>query len=108
MTEETEGLPLPQEQVAEFTPEALRTAMTEYRALAARRDYVLEGGKIDHDEFVKWQKALKAAVAHIEMILKLALRAQLPEGDSDANRREITAALMRTATADVSGFESKS
>ena len=105
MTEETEDTPLPREQVAEFIPEALRTAMTIYHELAARRDYIDKDKKIDHDEFVKWQKALKAAVAHIDLLVKVALYVELPESDTDANRQAVTAALLRQVMEDVAGFE---
>lgn len=63
------------EQIAEFLPEAIATALNSYR------DYM---EKEDHN-FKEKHTACKTAIAHIELLLKLARWADLPErGDADA------------------------
>jgi len=100
MSEEIEALPLPLEQVAEFLPEALRVAITAYheRAGCITTDLTAKAYTDHH-------KACQAAIAHIELLVKLALRAHLPDADTDANRAAMTAELLRAAVADVKGFE---
>lgn len=100
MTEQTEDLPLPREQLAEFIPEALRVAITAYHERAC-----IDTSAMAAKDFAEQQKALKAAVAHIKMLVELALGAELPEADADANRQAVTAALLRQAVEDVKGFE---
>lgn len=95
-----EAMSLPLEQTAAFLPEALRVAITSYHA------YCKEGPRdAKPKEFEEYHKGAKAAVAHIELLVKLALRAQLPEADDDTNRAAVTAALLQQAVADVNSFE---
>lgn len=100
MTKEIEETPLPRVQVAAFIPEALRVAITAYHARAGA-----DAAGLTAKEFAEHQKACHAAVAHIELLVKLALRAELPEADEDTNRQAVTAALLRQAAEDVRAFE---
>lgn len=100
MTEETETILPPTEQVAAFIPQALRAAIGAYRRRAEA-----DTATMDAKTFAEHQKALTLMLAHIEMLLKVAARAGLPDADCDRARREETADLMRQAAEDVAAHE---
>ena len=101
MTNTEESLKnLPREQLAEFLPEALRKAITSYHKHASRS---ITGKP---DEFGNMHKDLKAAVAHIELLVKLAELAELPDkAAADQNTQAMLAGWLEKANEDITGFK---
>lgn len=67
-----------QQQVADFLPKALETACLSYEIYT---------DEIDHsnkEQFPEYHKNCKAALAHIELLLKLARLVDVPEEAVDA------------------------
>lgn len=81
-------------QIAQFLPDAIARALTSYR-LFMERDFSGEQAKA----FSEHHSACKVAVAHIELLLKLARWADLPDaaGAVDANSNAMLAAMMAEA-----------
>ncbi len=60
-------------QIAQFLPNALRIAIASYRS------FLIKGKSEESKDFKEHQIACKAALAHIELLLKLARLADLPD-----------------------------
>ncbi len=86
------------EQIAEFLPKAIELAVKSYK------DFMVE--TVPKKEFETHHKSAKVAISHIELLIKLAKWADLPdknvEGDKDA---EILAGLMATAEAELNAYQ---
>lgn len=86
------------EQIAEFLPEAIMLAVGSYRAHM--------GKEIHEDKFESHHKHAKVAISHIELLIKLAKWADLPDttviGDAEANYLQ---GLMSKAEAEIDAYE---
>jgi hypothetical protein len=83
-------------QVAKYLPDVLAVAITNHKRYAAR-------GEQDTKDFVVRQNACKAAVAHIELMVKLARLIDRRGGADivDGNNRVMLDAMMREAEAEL-------
>lgn len=80
------------DQIARFLPDAIATALNSYHLFSERK--VSEEPK----EFAAHHGACKVAIAHIELLLKLARWADLPDARAaDHNNQIILGALMQEA-----------
>lgn len=74
---------LTREQVAQFLPQAIEKSLESYRT------FMNADISSDHKDFSDHHKAAKVAIAHIELLIKLARWADLPdatiEGQEKAN-----------------------
>lgn len=86
------------EQIAGFLPDAIAKALTSYHTFATR-DVSAEKPK----EFSEHHSACKVAVAHIELLLKLARWAELPQG-AEPDKQAMLTALMQEAEKELSDF----
>ena len=86
------------EQIAEFLPEAIMLAVSSYRGHMSK--------KIDEDKFESHHKQAKVAISHIELLIKLAKWADLPDTTllSDANALYLQG-LMSKAEAEIEAYE---
>lgn len=100
MTVAVETPLLPPEQVAAFIPQALRGAICAYRERSEKNT-----AGMNSKDFAEHQKTLTVTLAHIDMLLKVAARAGLPDADGDHDRRAETADLLRLAAEDVAMHE---
>lgn len=89
------------EQIAEFLSEAIALTVGSYREHMNRT--------INKDNFSEHHKQAKVAISHIELLIKLARWADLPDtqvaGDENAKYLQ---ALMRKAEAEVEAYEEES
>lgn len=83
MNKNVEGMT--RKQVAGFLPEALQKSLESYHRFS--------GSEIPEDAkgFSAHHTACKVAIAHIELLLKLAKWAQLPDKDLDKNKNLVKA-----------------
>ncbi len=80
------------EQISRFLPDALATALTSYQA------FMEQAVPKEAHEFIKHHNAGKAAIAHIELLLKFARWADLPDATAlDHNNQIILAAMLQEA-----------
>ena len=80
------------EQLARFLPDALNTAINSYHAFMAQEI------KQEPKDFAAHHAACKAAIAHIELLLKFARWADLPDAQAaNHNNQIVLAAIMREA-----------
>ena len=86
--------------VAEFLPDALRRALESYHAFMRDRQMPDEPG-----DFSKHHNAAKAAISHIQLLLKLAQWAELPEAteNNSANGDSETAKTIQDARQEIQG-----
>lgn len=100
---DTDIMAMTREQLAAFLPAAIGKAVQSYHDFAGRT--IPAGGaeeKSAAKNFTEHHGACKAAITHIELLLKLARSAGMGD-DADADG-EAAAALMLAAQADLSGF----
>lgn len=89
-------------QLIEFLPQALATALKAYQSFA--KTPVPE----EPAAFKSYHEAFKAAIAHIELLTKLAAWADLPDpGAQDSERQVVLGALVERAKAEVAAFRAK-
>ena len=90
-------------QIADFLPHAIGTALKEYQ------DFIRGVPEIeDSKKFGAQYTACKTAIAHIDLLLKLAKWAELPDPLTDTTAREIwTSELMGLAQKDIARARSK-
>jgi hypothetical protein len=94
------------QQIAEFLPEAIELAFASYKK------FMQDGPKEkqSHEnskgtEFIEHHKSAKVAISHIELLIKLAKWADLPDGTVlDSQRRQYFEGLMEKATAEIEAF----
>ncbi len=89
--------------IAAFLPDAIAAALKSYEAFS--------GSKASADvskEFKEHHSACKVAIAHIELLIKLANWAELPDaGAEDTNGQIILAAMMQQAEGELSKYREK-
>lgn len=88
-------------QIAAFLPEAIAKALNSYHG------FVTRGAEDDGDAkvFAAHHTACKVAVAHIELLLKLARWADMPDGAAEGGEQAILAAMMREAEEELSKYK---
>ncbi len=76
------------QQIAEFLPEAIRLAVRSYREFMETEEYLDKDANIMKRQFATHHKEAKIAISHIELLIKLARWADLPDktiiGDAEA------------------------
>ncbi len=86
--------------IAAFLPDAIARALTSYHTFAQQP--VPEDAK----DFTAHHNACKVAIAHIELLIKLARWADLPDAQAaDHNRQIVLAAMMQEAEAEVDAYK---
>lgn len=95
-------LQMTREQIAAFLPAAISKAAASYHEFANRTIPAGTDEKSAAKNFTEHHAACKAAITHIELLLKLARSAGMGD-DADADGAA-AAALMLAAQADLSGF----
>lgn len=86
--------------IAKFLPKALARAIASYQLFSEQKP------KQDSADFKKHQDACKVAIAHIELLVKLAKRTALSEEkpDNKPSEKEILG-LMETAQEEIDGYK---
>jgi hypothetical protein len=97
---ETDIRHMTREQIAEFLPAAIRKAAASYHEFAGRAIPAGADDKAAAKSFAEHHAACKAAITHIELLLKLARSAGMEDGADG----EEAAALMRAAQEDLADF----
>lgn len=87
-------------QIAEFLPDAIRAALTSYQKFSSKKV------SDDESEFRNHHNACKVAISHIDLLLKLARWADLPDDDlADKNSQKILVAAIAEAENELKGYE---
>jgi hypothetical protein len=88
------------QQISLFLPDALRAALTSYQ------EYVTTPGKSEGDKFKDYHVSCKAAVAHIELLLKLAKIARLPDASlPDQSQQAVFSGVYTEASVEFDGYK---
>lgn len=88
------------EQIAEFLPEAIRTAMNSYQEFSSKKMNDKE------KDFKEHHTACKVAISHIDLLLKLARWADLPDEDiEDKNQQMVLVAALAEAEKELKCYE---
>ena len=94
------------QQIAEFLPEAIRLAVRSYREFMETEEYLDKDANIMKRQFATHHKEAKIAISHIELLIKLARWADLPDktiiGDAEAIYLQ---GLMSKAEAEIEAYE---
>lgn len=94
------------EQIAEFLPEAIKLAVASYRHFMMTEEDLDENANIIKRQFAVHHKEAKIAISHIELLIKLAKWADLPDksviGDAESAYLQ---GLMATAEAEIDAYE---
>jgi len=85
----------PKEQMKEFIPQALETALERYKDFSKQEE-------TDSTNFKKHQEACKVAIAHIELLIKLS---NATINHAQGINREEMSELMKKAHAEVEAYE---
>jgi len=86
-------------QIARFLPDAIARALSSYHEFSQR-----EVPK-DAKEFSAHHSACKVAIAHIELLIKLARWADLPDAEAvNHNEQILLAAMLQEAENDLRGY----
>ncbi len=93
------------EQIAEFLPEAIRLAVASYRKFMRSEEDINDQGVITERNFAEHHKQAKVAISHIELLIKLAKWADLPDTAviGDANAKYLQG-LMAKAEAEIDAY----
>ena len=87
-------------QIAEFLPDAIRSALTSYQKFSNKKV------SDEEKEFKDHHNACKVAISHIDLLLKLARWADLPDDDlSDKNNQRVLVASIEEAENELKGYE---
>lgn len=90
-------------QIAAFLPDAILRALTSYYAFSQNG-----GTEQECKEFAANHTACKAAIAHVELLLKLARWAELPDaGAENHNQQIMLAAMMQEAEDELQAYREK-
>ena len=90
--------------IAEFLPDVIAQALNTYHEFATSTPV-----EADAKKFAAQQAACKAAVAHIELLVKLARWAELPDPKApDHNRQIMIGALVQEAQAEIEAYNTDS
>ena len=89
-------------QIAEFLPEALNTAIASYQLFSEDEDS--EKLKQEPTKFKAHHDACKVAIAHIQLLIKLAEWADLPDPsiEGEVERKDLLA-LINSAQGEING-----
>ncbi len=89
-------------QIAVFLPDAIAKALASYHTFT-KDDFPTET-----KEFSSHHNACKVAIAHIELLIKLARWADLPDAQAeDGNQQIVLAAMMQEAEDDLRAYKEK-
>lgn len=89
------------EQIAAFLPEAIRLAVESYRSFMEK-----SADNSDIKKFADHHKSAKVAISHIELLIKLARWADLPDGQLAGGLEvEAFAGLMAAAEAEIRTYQ---
>ena len=88
-------------QLSAFLPQALRTALHSYQ------DYAARDVPNEDKAFATRHTDLKAAIAHIELLVKLAKQADLPEDVTKAQPDQDLSALIKAASQELKSYKTK-
>lgn len=89
------------EQIAAFLPEALRVALNSYQKFSNAGPE-----KDDKASFKDHHVSCKAAIAHIELLIKLANWADIPQGKmEDKNQQAVVCSMIEEAEQELIGRE---
>lgn len=87
------------QQIARFLPDALAKALSSYHSFMDKN----QPSENDAKEFSQHHTACKAAIAHIELLIKLAQWAHLPDARAeDHNHQIVLAAMLQEAQTELS------
>lgn len=86
-------------QIAEFLPEAIRAALNSYQEFSDKE----VGDK--EKEFKEHHTACKVAISHIDLLLKLARWADLPDGAIESQNHQCVVAAIEEAEKELKGYE---
>lgn len=87
-------------QIADFLPDAIAKAITSYRVYMEGKDSTKAA------DFKEMHATGKTAIAHIELLLKLARWADLPDtGTLEHNQQMVLAALVEEAESELAGHQ---
>lgn len=87
-------------QIAEFLPDAIRSALTSYQKFSNKKV------SDEEKEFKDHHNACKVAISHIDLLLKLARWADLPDDDlADKNNQRVLVAAIEEAENELKGYE---
>lgn len=83
--------------IAEFLPAALETALESYQEFVERPPLTSDKGEKTNDRkaFSDHHTSCKAALSHIELLLKLSEKAHLPDPAIGAHRQQLSFAMLR-------------
>lgn len=88
--------------IAEFLPTAIQTALVSYRRFSEEEATAPED--INARDFKAHHDACKVAIAHIELLIKLARWADLPDPEvEDSNHQALLQSLIETAEEELDG-----
>lgn len=88
--------------IAAFLPDAIAKALTSYQL------FLEEGAHTDAKEFKAHHDACKVAIAHVELLIKLAQWADLPDPTAeDINQQKILKAVMCPAIEELEDYNRK-
>lgn len=91
---------LSRSQIAAFLPDAIRAALTSYQKFSNKKV------SDEEKEFKDHHNACKVAISHIDLLLKLARWADLPDGAlADKNGQKILVAAITEAENELKGYE---
>lgn len=87
-------------QIADALPDAIAIALTSYQVFLEKDHHE------DSKEFKTHHEACKVAISHLELLIKLAKWADLPdENASDESRQVMLAAMMKNAEIEVTNWK---
>lgn len=99
---------LTRQQIAAFLPDAISQTLKSYYRFAqqeAPEDKTPGKNPVTTREFADYHKACKVAISHIELLIKLARWADLPDAkDEDRNRQIIIAAMINEAQKELEDY----
>jgi hypothetical protein len=89
--------------IAAFLPDAIAQALTSYHHFSKNR------AGSEAKEFAAHHSACKVAIAHIELLIKLARWAELPDARAEnGNQQILLAAMMQEAEEELADYKLKS
>lgn len=89
------------EQIAAFLPDAIRLAVESYRGFMQTEQKI-----INRKDFADHHKSAKVAISHIELLIKLARWADLPDSQLTGGLEgEAFAGLMAAAEAEIRAYQ---
>ncbi len=90
-----------QRKIARFLPDALARALDSYRIFSQNKPKEDANAK----DFAAHHNACKVAIAHIELLIKLAQWADLPDSNAENHNRQIVlAGLLKEAEEEVEAY----